>query len=219
MPWPISRRPGPRIGLGLADAERREVVIEHELLAELVEQAFDALFVADGAERGRDQGLGLAALEQGRAVGARQQADFAVNGADFLEAAAVEPFAFEDQIAEDLFFQSREGRAHLDRRVFRLPAFGQELGLDLLLEGLDLRVALGLDVGQLGFAHLAGEASCGRSRRADWAFRREFLLAAGRLRAQFLDGVDDLDDLFVGEQDGAGHHRLRAVRERSLRSW
>ena len=32
-PWPISRRPGPRIGRHFADRERREVVVEHELLA------------------------------------------------------------------------------------------------------------------------------------------------------------------------------------------
>ncbi len=31
-PWPISRRPGPRMRLGLAGRERREVVVEHEAL-------------------------------------------------------------------------------------------------------------------------------------------------------------------------------------------
>ena len=62
-----------------ADRERREVVIEHEPLRVLLEQAIDALLVAAGAERDRDQGLRLATLEQGRAVNAGQQVDFAVD--------------------------------------------------------------------------------------------------------------------------------------------
>ena len=74
-PWPISRRPGPRIGRHFADGERREVVVEHELLRVLVDQAVDPLLVAAGAERDGDQGLRLAALEHGRAVHARQHVD------------------------------------------------------------------------------------------------------------------------------------------------
>ena len=38
-------------GPAFADAERREVVVEHELLAVLVDQAIDALLVAGGAQR------------------------------------------------------------------------------------------------------------------------------------------------------------------------
>ncbi len=40
-------------------------------------QGVDALLVVAGAQGGDHQGLGLAAGEQGRAVGARQDADFA----------------------------------------------------------------------------------------------------------------------------------------------
>ena len=89
-----------------ADRERREVVVEHELLRVLVEQAVDALLVAAGAERDRDQGLRLAALEHGRAVDARQHVDLALDVArSVLLVAAVGPRAGEDQVADDLLLQ------------------------------------------------------------------------------------------------------------------
>ena len=62
-----------------AHRERREVVVEHEPLRVLFEQAVDALLVAAGAERDGDQGLRFAALEHGRAMHARQHVDFALN--------------------------------------------------------------------------------------------------------------------------------------------
>ena len=68
---------GPADRTALADAEGREIVIEHELLAVFVDQAVDALLVAAGAEGGGDEGLGFAAGEEGRAMGARQNAHFA----------------------------------------------------------------------------------------------------------------------------------------------
>ena len=58
-----------------ADAERREVVVQHEALGGLARlQQFDALLVVLGAERGGDQRLRFAAREERRAVGARQHA-------------------------------------------------------------------------------------------------------------------------------------------------
>ena len=88
----------------LADGERRHVVVEHELLAVLVHDAVDPLLVGAGAEHGRDQGLGLAALEEGRAVRAGQQADLALDRPQVLGAAAVGPLAVQDQLADDPLF-------------------------------------------------------------------------------------------------------------------
>ena len=59
----------------LADRERREVVVQHELAVGLALERLDLLLVGLGAERGRDQGLRLAAREERRAVGARQVRD------------------------------------------------------------------------------------------------------------------------------------------------
>ncbi len=109
---------GAAIGPAFADAERREIVIEHEFLADLVGQAVDALLVAGGAQRGGDQGLRFAAGEQGGAVRARQDADFAGDGPQILRRPAVDAFAFEDQVANDAFFEGLEGMADLFGRVF-----------------------------------------------------------------------------------------------------
>ena len=81
----------------------------------LVDQAVDALLVAAGAQRDRDQGLRLAALEHGRAVDARQQVDLAADRAQRLVVAAVGPGAGEDQVADDLLFQVVPGRAEAAR--------------------------------------------------------------------------------------------------------
>ena len=110
-PWPISRRPGPRIGPHFADGERREVVVEHELLAVLVEQAVDPLLVARRAERDGDQGLRLAPLEDGRAVHPRQHIDLALDVPQRAVIAAVGPRAAEDQVADDALFQVVPGGA------------------------------------------------------------------------------------------------------------
>ena len=60
---------------GLAGRVRREVVVQHEVLAVLAFERVDDLLVLAGAERGDDERLGLAAGEQRRAMGARQDAD------------------------------------------------------------------------------------------------------------------------------------------------
>ena len=92
---------GPADRPNLADRERGHVVVEHELLAVLVHDAVDPLLVGGGAQHGRDQGLGLAALEKRRAVGAGQEADLALDRPQVARAAAVGPLAFENQLAND----------------------------------------------------------------------------------------------------------------------
>ena len=61
---------------GLADRVGREVVVQQEAFLVGAFQRVDVLLVLAGAERGDHQRLGLAAGEQRRAVGARQDADF-----------------------------------------------------------------------------------------------------------------------------------------------
>ena len=61
-------------GLGLTGREAREVVVEQEALPPLAGERVDLLLVGRGAERGGDDGLRLAALEERRAVHARQEA-------------------------------------------------------------------------------------------------------------------------------------------------
>ena len=83
---------------------------------------------AVGAQHGGDQGLGLAALEQRRAVGAGQQADLALDRPQVLGPAAVGPLAVEDQLADDPLLDRAEGGLDPrrgDRRIRRHRAGGR----------------------------------------------------------------------------------------------
>ena len=64
---------------GLADAERREVVVQHERLFALAFDRVDDLRIAARAQRRDDNRLGLATREQRRTVRTRQNADLHVD--------------------------------------------------------------------------------------------------------------------------------------------
>src|SRR6185312_3494212 len=76
--------------LDLSRRERREVVVHVERLLLVTEQRVELLLVVLGAERDRDQRLGLAALEQRRAVRPRQHADLDRDRADLVGPPAVD---------------------------------------------------------------------------------------------------------------------------------
>src|SRR5207249_9514484 len=116
--------------------------------AVLLPQPVHALLVAGRAQRRGDQGLRLAAGEDGRAVRPRQHADLASNLAELLRVAAVDADAFQDQVADDALFQGAEGGRDLFRRVLRLAGFGDELGVNLVAEFADL-VGAGVLAGRL----------------------------------------------------------------------
>ena len=63
------------------------------------------LLVAGGAQGHGDQGLGLAPLEEGRAVNAGQHVDLAGDVPQGLRVAPVGPGAGEDQVADHDFLQ------------------------------------------------------------------------------------------------------------------
>ena len=93
-----------------AHAERREIVVQHEALGDFARlQQLDALLVVLGAQRDRHQRLRFAAREQGRTVGARQNAGFDGDLADLVERAAVgTPVVLEHLVAEDALAQRFE---------------------------------------------------------------------------------------------------------------
>ena len=124
------RRPGSADRAALAHRERWEVVVQHELLAELVRQPIDALLIAGGAQRRRHQRLCLAALEDGRSVRSRQHADLTGDRPNLLVVPAVDALAFEDQVADHLFLKGLESAGHLPRLVLRLLVLVQQVGED-----------------------------------------------------------------------------------------
>ena len=128
----------------LAHAEGREVVVQHEGLLLLAFIAFQPLAFVGGAQRGRHQGLRLAAGKQRRAVRAGQNAGLDGDLANLVEGAAVGPDALlghllaEDPLAQLLIVV---GQLLLGARIV-----GGQLGGQLVLDRLDQRLALQLVV-------------------------------------------------------------------------
>ena len=105
---------------GLADREGREVVVQQERFLVGPLQRVDELLVLAGAERRDHQRLRLAAGEQRRTVGARQDADFADDRPHGLHVAAVDALAGVENVpAHDLGFELLEHAGDLQLRVFR----------------------------------------------------------------------------------------------------
>ena len=127
---------------GFADGEVREVVVQDEFLLVLAAGVgVEFLRVVAGAEGGEGDGLGFAAGEERRAVGARQDADFAGDRADDVEAAAVEALAVvQDQAADGFLLDVVEGV--LDDEVGDLlrAELLDELGADFVLKRLARRL-------------------------------------------------------------------------------
>ncbi len=125
-----------------ADAERREVVMQHEALEGFARfEQFDALLVVFGAESDGNQRLRFAAGEQRGTVRARQNARFAPDLADLVERAAIgTPARIQHLVAEDLLFQRVEELAGFGLLLVRCFLDGR------IVQRVDLRVAFELGV-------------------------------------------------------------------------
>src|SRR5690606_20479098 len=122
---------------GLADAVRREVVVQHERLAALSLERVHDLRVAARAERRDDERLRLAAGEERRAVRPRQYPHLDRDRPDGPHVAPVDTrLAAQDAAADDLFLEPLELGLDLCRRVARRLWIG-ELREALLLELAD----------------------------------------------------------------------------------
>ena len=105
---PVPNLPAPRPAHkpNLTHRKRREIVMQHEAFFGFAFEAFEALHVVRGTERGGDQGLSFAAGEDGAAVRAGQNAGFDPDVANFVEGAGVRAaFLLQDFLAEDALAQ------------------------------------------------------------------------------------------------------------------
>ena len=118
-----------------AHAETGEVVIEHEFLRILVDQAVDSLFVSAGSQSNGNQGLCFASLEDGRTVHSRNEVDLTLNRPQRFAVATIGAIAGQNRFAYHLFFEVVNRGFHCpdaERVVsFRI---GDHLGNDLVFQ-------------------------------------------------------------------------------------
>ena len=200
--------------LDLADAERREVVVQQEALLLLRHQAVDDLLVIDAAERDDAQGLGLAAREQDRAVHARQHTDLDRDRADRSVVAAIGAAAAQDRLAlallDDAADDLADRLAPLDLLGVRAAGRGRERGSRGFLRRLD-RGAAGLLAArrQRRRTQLLAELRLDGGDELLVALgRRELHLGAAGLLAQLLDELGDLARRLVAQLQRLEHHLL-----------
>src|SRR5450631_1948754 len=111
---------------GLADAERREIVVQHEGFFALTGQAVDDLRVTPGAQLRDDQGLRLAAGEERGTVRPGQHAGADLNGPHRFRVTTVDAgMPVENTLAHQPVFQIEELGADLISGEFRRLAFGE----------------------------------------------------------------------------------------------
>ena len=164
----------------LAHGEGRHVVMQHERLGRC--PAGEAVHVLGllGRPEGRDdEALGVAALEDGAAVHAGEDPRLARDGAERLGVPAVGAHAaLEDRLAVGIVLQFLEDDAELVVGEVADAEFGDEGGLRLLLQLLDVAGADGLflaedRVGNLVRGHALHDRAgggLGTVIRSKWAF-------------------------------------------------
>ena len=192
-----------------------------ELLGVLRHEAIDDLLVLDGAEGARHDALRFAALEEGTAVGAREDRDLHVELSDLVLATSIRTNAVVgDEVMGDLLLHD----AHcflgfLGSLVSSLPCTEGDLTSwhrkervkHVLLDFVNLGVALLLAIDLACFLHgvvrLLLDEFHHFVRREYW--RAHGLCGGVTLGAQFLDqGQNWLDAVLKSEGDGFEHRLL-----------
>ena len=221
---------------GLAGRERREVVVVHEALRVLGREVVDPLRHARAGQRREAQHLRLAALEQARAVRARDQVDLRRQRPQVGVTATIGADAIvEDAAPHDPLLQRVEGVAlrlvvgvvveiveqrRLDRSatsvavglVLRLAQRGNQVGADPFLDG---RQHVGIDrlrrVRPLGRRDLRGQRLLHLADRGNRFLTQRQRLDQHRLRHFPSLGLDHRDRVL-----GPGHNQVQ-VRDLKLR--
>ena len=193
---------------GLADAERREVVVQHERLFALAGQAVDDLRIAPGAERRDHQRLRLAAGEERRAVGSRQHAGADRDRTDGFGVAAVDArMPLEDALAHQPILEIEELPATSSLvNCGELPPASASSTAFLISAIFAWRCCFSVSAYAAARSFSAKVATaCFRSTISGAVPRPLRLAGLGR---EFVDRLDRGLHLFVTEHDGAEHDFL-----------
>ena len=184
---------------GLTGAVGREVVVVHVALARLGAQRVELLLHAEHVERGDTQDLGLAALEQCRAVGAGHDVDLGRERADVGETATVDAHLVAQDALTDQLLGDR-AQCGADLLLAALELTGETLGRQTL-DAVELLLALVL----AGDGERGGEL--GRDRSFDGVVRVGLVVGEQREVARLLGGLgselalrvtEDADELLRG---------------------
>src|SRR5262249_15556134 len=147
----------------------------------------------------------------------RQDADFALDIAELLGVATVDPFPLEDQLAHHALFQMREGGGNLFRGILRFLVFRQEFGEDLVAQLADLLGTLLLTRRLLACPEFVAEAlleDC-----EEWVRLRRWRILLGvqtRILAQLLDRFNDRDDVLMAKENRLEHALLGHLASKAL---
>ncbi len=195
---------------GLADRERREVVVQHKRFFVRSLQRVDPLLVLAGAERGDDNCLRLAASEQRRAVGARQKAGLDVDRAHRHEVAAVDPpRGVENVPAHDLGFELFEHAGDLRHRTVGIVlAVREEIFHRLLFDGGDGILALVLCRDRIGLAQVRLDDTKHLFLDHAGVGHAELARLLGRLFGKIDDGIDHRLEVPMAKHHRAKHNLL-----------
>ena len=196
----------------LARRERREVVVVHEALAGDRVDAVDHLVHAAGTQGGEVQHLGLATLEQARAVGGRDDPDVRRQSPEVARTTTVDAHAFgDDPLAHHGLGDRPDGTLDLLLGAVDIDELGSQL---LDQGGLDARLGLATlslvgDGLALGDPLTTGGVNGGEDLVAVVGRHRVGHLFRGADQGhQFLLELDDLADVLLGELEATGQHGL-----------
>ena len=201
---------------GLADAERREVVVQDKALGRLAAGVVvEVLRLVRRGQSGEGHGLRFTAREKGGAVGAREHAHLGLELAQVVQSAPVAAlFAVEDADAEGFLLQVVEGLADGERR-----GFGELLldgGFHFLAQGVHRLGAGDFAVGVEGrLDAVAGHGVGDLEERVIDLQRRVVALGFARLGGQLALHGDEFAHRFLREIErrleiGLGHLVCRA---------
>ena len=111
--------PGEAKTAGFANGIRREIIVQHEMLAIIFSQAIDDLLVLARTQCCRHQGLGLATRKQGGTVRSGKDTDLGGNRSNRLGVATVNAATgFQDIATNDILLQALENiPQHLARQI------------------------------------------------------------------------------------------------------
>ena len=193
---------------GFTNAERREVVMEHELLEIHPLDIVHTLLVSPGTQRGGNQCLCFTAGKQSTTVGARQHADFTADRADSGHVATVNPDpVFGDHQANNSLFHRTESCGDFPFTPF--VDFSQMfLNFSTDITQCRITILLALDLDCLDDLWLSQFGDSGHKVFISLSDFKYTLFLTDQFGQFFLNSNQRLK-CFVAEKDGIQHVRFR----------